>query len=173
MRAIVMTALLAVGIVATASAQPVARLADVARRIDDGARIRVVDARGQIVEGRLSQVTADELVIEDASSHARAFAAADVRQVSRRGDSLANGMLWGAIIGGVLGGALGAGFSGEFRAGDLMAGVASFGGAGLLIGLGVDAANVGWTTVYAAPSMAGRADNRDPGRLAVRAVLRW
>ena len=58
----------------------------------------------------------------------------------------------GAIIGGALGGALGAGFSGEFRASDLLQGAAIFGAVGLGLGLALDAAHVGRTTVFTAPT---------------------
>lgn len=173
MRATVMTALLTVGIVATASAQPAARLADVAQRVDTGDRVDVIGTSGEAFPGRLVRVTADEIVVEDRSGNARTFTASSIQRIDRRGDSLRNGMRRGAIVGGVIGAALGAGFSGEFRATDLLSGAALFGGTGLLVGLYADAVHVGATPVYVAPPTGGQGARRGAGGLAVLAALRW
>lgn len=77
-----------------------------------------------------------------------------------------------AIIGGVLGGAVASAFSGEFRGGDLMQGVAIFGGVGLGLGLALDAAHVGRTTVFTAPDV-GAAQREHYGGVAVRATWVW
>lgn len=173
MRATVLALVLMAGSAAMVAAQPVTRLADVALEVDAGDRVAVVDTSGITVWGRLTRVTPEQLVIEEPSGQARTFAAADLRRIERRGDSLGNGMRLGVMIGGVLGGAFGSAFSGEFRTGDLMQGVAIFGAVGVGLGLAFDAAHVGRTTVFAAPDVAAAQRRQRGGGVAVGATWAW
>lgn len=164
---------LVAGVVATATAQPVTALVEVTQRIDVGDRVEVVDRSGVAFPGRVVRVTADEIVLEGRSGATQTWTASSIQRIDRRGDPLRNGMQVGAMIGGALGGALGAAFSGEFRAADLLSGVAIFGGAGMLVGLGVDASHVGTTTVYVAQPPRAQGSRRGGGGFAVAAVVRW
>lgn len=157
----------------SAAAQPVATFADLPVRLNVGDRVSVEDRSGAVTSGRLERLTPEELAVAAETGTARVFPAARVRRVQRRGDSLGNGMSLGAIIGGALGGALGGAFSGEFRVGDFMQGAAIFGAVGLGVGLAFDAAHVGHTTVFTAPTTTARSGQHRGGRVALRATLHW
>lgn len=160
------------GLAASLSAQPATTFQELSLRLNVGDQVTVEDTAGLVVKGRVTRLTPGELVVTSIAGAERAFAAVAVRRVERRGDSLGNGMRRGAILGAVLGGALSSVFSGEFRAGDLFQGAAIFGASGLGLGLALDAANVGTTTVYSAP-MDTQASRHGGGRLAFQASFRW
>jgi hypothetical protein len=160
-------------LVTSASAQPVATFADLPVRLNIGDKVSVEDRSGAVTSGRLDRLTPEELAVTAGAGTARVFPAASVRRVQRRGDSLGNGMRVGAIVGGVLGGALGGWFSGEFRASDFMQGAAIFGAVGLGLGLALDAAHVGHTTVFTAPTTSAGSGPHGGGRIALHATLCW
>ncbi len=172
MRIVIAAAFVFVGLVSSVSAQPVSTFPDLSLRLDTGDVVSVEDTTGRVLSGRVTRVTPAELVVTPTAGAERVFVAASVRRVERRGDGLGNGMRRGAIIGAVLGGALGSVFSGEFRAGDLLQGAAIFGASGLGLGLVLDAANVGTTTVYSAPAHT-QTGRQGRGRVALHASLRW
>lgn len=157
----------------SAAAQPVATFADLPARLNVGDRVSVEDRSGAVTSGRLERLTPEELAVAPGAGTARVFPAASVRRVQRRGDSLGNGLRLGAIIGGALGGALGGAFSGEFRASDLMQGAAIFGAVGLGLGVALDAAHVGRTTVFTTPTASASFGQHVGGRVALHATLRW
>jgi len=137
-----------------AAAQPAATFDDLAGRVKAGDRVQVERTSGAMVEGRLIQVAGEELRLDSAGGELT-FPRADVRLVTvrrgRAGKCAKVGFAAGAALG-----AIGlAGFSGETRAEDAMAGalmMSAFFGA---IGAGLGALSPSRTVVYWAP--AGRA----------------
>lgn len=127
----------------------------------DGARLTtvvVLDDSGQETAGRVVHLDTDALVllVEDRE---RRFEATNVRRLAKKGDSLKNGALIGALVGGVLGAAAPA----SECSGTTLDALAPCGtqtrvvlgaiGAltGVGIGVGIDALMSGRTTVYEAP----------------------
>jgi len=123
--------------------------------------VYVVDETGVETSGTFLRVTPDSLVllVHDAELQ---FEAARVRRIQKRGDSLRNGALIGAVVG-VGMGLIAAGISdcpGEdpggrcpaFRVGTLLGSTAGY----AAIGVGIDALVVGRTTLYERPVAAPR-----------------
>jgi len=173
MRMLLMAAVGLVWLVTSASAQPVTRFEDLSLRLNVGDEVSVEDRSGVVTSGRIGRFAPGELAITSESGAERVFSSTSVRRVQKRGDSLGNGMMWGALIGGVFGGVVFGRFSGEFRPDDMLQAAAMFGGIGLGLGLGFDAMNVGSTTVFSAPAGSARSDRGDGGRVALHATLRW
>lgn len=69
-----------------------------AQRLEPGTRVGVINAAGAEVWGRVAAVSPTALTLK-VSGAARDFAADDVRQVSRDGDPLWNGLAIGAGVG--------------------------------------------------------------------------
>jgi len=113
-----------------------------------GTELRVTDQQGRVGKGRLRAITADQLLLVVDGAEV-AMPRSTITRIERRGDSLKNGFLIGALVGAPLG-ALSAG---EVEAGGgSVAALAVFGiGVYGLIGMGIDAMHTGWTTVYRAP----------------------
>lgn len=173
MRTLWMTALGLMWLGTSASAQVVATFADLPLRLNIGERVTVEDRSGAAVKGTVQRLTSEEIVVTTTGGE-RVFTRASVSRIQRRGDSLRNGMLIGAVLGGALGGAFAGSFSGEFRASDFLQGVAIFGGVGLGLGLAVDAAHAGSTTVFAARSASAERSGRHDGRrIALNVTRRW
>lgn len=119
--------------------------------------VYVLDETGTETEGRLLRLDPDALVLVVDGAEQR-FAAARVRRIDRRGDSLRNGALIGAIAGTVMG-LVGAGISdcpGSNAGGGCWGARTAifFVSVGMYaaIGTGIDALVSGRTTVYVAPS---------------------
>ena len=169
-----MTALGLIWLATSASAQGVATFADLPVRLDIGDGVTVEDRSGAAVKGTVLRLTPEEIVVT-AKGAERVFLSTDVRRVQKRGDSLANGIKIGAIAGGALGCAFAVGFSGEARGGDCVAGLLIFGGVGLGLGLAIDGAHAGSTTVFSAPSTSAMIWRRggDDVAVAVRATWTW
>jgi hypothetical protein len=117
--------------------------------------VYVVDDTGAETSGRLVHVSAHSLTVA-AGGIERQFEATHVRRIDRRGDSVRNGALIGAIAGAVMGLA-GAGLSdcpgrhpGGHCPGERAALVAVSTGAYAAAGTVIDACHVGRTTVYVA-----------------------
>jgi len=117
-----------------------------------------------LVRGRLLELAADTVTVMVAGEQ-RKFALDSVLLIRKRGDSLKNGALVGAVIGAgwcaiVCGQALDSTTSVPLA-------VLVNGGLGALIGAGVDAAIPGFTTVYRRPS-------QGPGGAGAPALsMRW
>jgi hypothetical protein len=131
--------------------QPVGALADLWSRAKSGDTIYVTDANAREVTGVLTKVS-DAAVTLVVDGQLRDIAAADIREIARRGDSVWNGFWIGAALGGVMGGALGAGgCERDCAASAVAAGLivgAEFGGIGALI----DHFIPGRKVVYRAPT---------------------
>lgn len=132
----------------------------------DGARLStvlVLDGAGEETTGRLIGLSPDSLVLQIGEEERR-FQATNVRRIVKRGDSLKNGALIGALVGGIFG-ALSSGSDcsdttldalapcgGGARALGATIGAAAFAG----IGVGIDALRTGRTTLYEAPAVSSR-----------------
>jgi hypothetical protein len=129
-----------------AAAQASSTFQELPRILRPGDRIWVVDAAGREFHGRLERLTPAEMVVRVSGGPGqpalRRFARPDIQRITRRGDSLTNGVLIGFGAGAGFGCATAAGFSGETRAGDCVAGALMFGAMGLALGLGLDALTV-------------------------------
>lgn len=133
--------------------------AELAKLLKPGAAIRVTDARGRSVSGRLGQLSTASLEllgsdgsVRGGSVPARMFSEADVQSVEvKRRDSVVNGTLIGLVVGAVGGAASGAAICAGYSC-DVAPVAAAY--AGLLGGLGAgaglltDLAITGRTHVY-------------------------
>ena len=146
--------------------------------------VYVLDDTGVETSGRLLGLDPDSLVLLVGGAERR-FEAARVRRIQKRGDSLRNGALIGAIVGGVMG-LVGAGISdcpGDNPGGSCPGTRAALflfsTGVYAAIGTGIDALVPGRTTLYEAPTVppsAGREGSDPPphrGRAAVNLAFRW
>ena len=146
--------------------------------------VYVLDDTGVETSGSLLRLNPDSLVLLVGSAERR-FEAARVRRIQKRGDSLRNGALIGAIVG-VAMGLVGAGISdcpGENPGGSCPGTRAALflfsTGVYAAIGTGIDALVPGRTTLYEAPTVppsAGRKGSAPPpyrGRAAVNLSFRW
>jgi hypothetical protein len=171
-RATWMTMLALAGQGATASAQEVARFADLPLRLNTGDQVTIETRSGVSVAGRVVRVTPEQLAVTGPEARERVFAAAEVQRVRRRGDGLGNGVRIGAIAGGAVGCGVFGAFSGEFRASDCVQSVLIFGAVGAGLGLAVDAMHTGRTTVCRAPADSAGVRPRHGG-VVVRATVSW
>jgi hypothetical protein len=146
-----------------------------------GSTIYVLDDTGRETSGTLLRLTAEgiDLLVNGSPSH---FNAAHVRRLQARGDSLRNGALVGALVGLGLGAA--AALISDCPAarpdgcpGSRAAVVAISTGAYAALGTGIDALNVGRTTLYEAPvgpsGTLSRATWPADRHLAIGFVIRW
>ncbi len=144
--------------------------------------VYVLDDAGVETSGRLLQLNPDSLVILVGGAERR-FEAARVRRIQKRGDSLRNGALIGAIVGAALGLAA-AGISdcsggGSSCPGSRVTLVLVSTGVYAAIGTGIDALVVGRTTLYDAskvPPSAGREGSAPlayRGHASVNLSVRW
>ena len=146
-----------------ASTVPAAPLVEVPAGIDlleQGDELRITRRDARETFGILQSVSSSSMTI--ATENGSQEVPLDlVRRVKRRGDRLWDGLVIGAAFGAAISAATfvpcdgyaswepcGANFT-TSRAGDALAGAAVFG----LIGLGIDAAHRGWSTVYSRPSV--------------------
>jgi hypothetical protein len=126
-----------------------------------GTELRVTDRQGRVGKGRLRAITADELLLVVDGAEV-ALPRSTITRIERRGDSLKNGFLIGALVGAPLA-ALSAG---EVEAGGGSVGALVVLGIGVygLMGMGIDAMHTGWTTVYRAPAATTGSSARAPRR---------
>lgn len=149
-----MTALLSTAIVvllaAQAAAQTPAVFADLARRLDVGDRVRVVDHDGIRLDGTVQSVSSDTLVVVGPAGPT-AFTPATTARVATSGDSVLTGGLVGFIPGFLLGQQVPDAISEqrEPASAGLKAGLIT-GAIGAAIGMAIDAARDGWTEVFVA-----------------------
>jgi hypothetical protein len=130
-----------------------ASFADLQHVLEPGETVYLTDASGAEIRGNLTGILPSGLRLVVAGVE-REWAANDVREVRRRGDSVKNGAIIGLVAGGVIGGIGGAALGSLFvNEGRSFAGpffyflaVGAAGGAG--IGAGVDALIPGRTLVY-------------------------
>lgn len=158
---------------ASASAQEATTFADLPLRLNLGDEVGVEDRSGVVTWGRLEHLTPEEMVVAAQPGAQRVFPGASVRRVQKRGDSQWNGMRLGALIGGAFGCGVFGAFSGEFRSGDCVAAFLTFGGAGLGLGLVVDALHSGTTTVFSAPDNRAKRAQPFAGGVVARVTWRW
>jgi hypothetical protein len=117
--------------------------------------VYVLDDAGTETTGKLVRLNPDSIVIL-VDGGERRFEAAHVRRVQKRGDSVKNGAIIGAVVGAVLG-AIGSGIAdcpGSGSGGCAAARVGMFAvstGVYTAIGAGIDSLIAGRTTVYSAP----------------------
>jgi hypothetical protein len=112
-----------------------------------GTELRVTDGQGRVGKGHLRAITADQLLVVVDGAEV-AMPRSTITRIERRGDSLKNGFLIGALLG-----AVPAAFAvGEVEGNGAQVAVAVVAGMGVygLIGAGIDAMHSGWTTVYRA-----------------------
>jgi hypothetical protein len=142
------------------------------------ATVFVYDAQGIETKGKLLRLDRHEVVIAVGGAERR-FDLASVDRVEKRGDSLKNGAITGAVAGALLG-LLAAGFSdchndygyGACDAGQIVAFAAVSTAFYAAVGTGIDAAIQGRTTLYKSPSMAATLA-ASGGSLAARFSVRW
>lgn len=141
--------------------------------------VYVLDDTGVEASGRLLRLDPDSLVLLVGDTERR-FEAARVRRIEKRGDSLRNGAVIGAIVGAAIG-VLGAGIS-DCPGNDPGGSCPGFRTAGFLIstgpyaaiGTGIDALVVGRTIWYEAPGAPPRsAQMPRRGRPAFKVALGW
>jgi hypothetical protein len=146
--------------------------------------IYVLDDTGVETSGRLLRLNPDSLVLIVDGGAERRFEAARVTRIQRRGDSLRNGALIGAIVGGAIGFVVG-GFAdcpGDNASGSCpgsrAAAVLVSTGVYAAIGTGIDALIPGRTTLYQAPTVPPSAGRSAPlqafrRRAAIHLTARW
>jgi len=140
--------------------------------------VYVLDDTGMEVSGRLLRLDPDSLVLLVGDTERR-FEAARVRRIEKRGDSLRNGALIGAVIGTAAGWFVTrlADCPGDNPGGPCpgarAAGFALSIGTYAAIGAGIDALVVGRTTWYEAPAASRSARMPRPWRVASNLSLRW
>lgn len=133
--------------------------------------VHVLDDTGVEATGKLLRFDPDSLVLLVGDTERR-FEAARVRRIEKRGDSLRNGAIIGAVVGAafaLLGTRMGdcpgdnpSGPCPGFRAATVLLSIG--------IGTGIDALVVGRTTWYEAPAAPGRSALMPHGR---RVALSW
>jgi hypothetical protein len=137
----------------------------------------VLDDRGVETRGKLVKLD-EQAVVVLVDGAQRRFETARVNRVTRRGDSLRNGAIAGAVIGGVMGVLTsriaecpnGRGGYGPCGAGPRVAMSVALTGIYAAIGTGIDAAIQGRTVIYQAPALRIAADTKGA---AVRLTLKW
>lgn len=140
--------------------------------------VYVIDDKGIETSGRLLRIDQDALVLVVGDTERR-FEAARVRLVEKRGDSLRNGAIIGAVVGAALGTlsmgladcpGSGGGSCPGFRAAGLLISTGFYSA----IGVGIDALKTGRTTLYEAPRPPRRAAlTPQRGRVALQMAVRW
>jgi hypothetical protein len=146
--------------------------------ISELSTVYVLDDTGAETSGKLVRLNADSIVIL-AGGGERTFDAARIRRVQKRGDSIRNGVIIGAVVGVVLGG-IGAGIAdcpgvdqngcAGARAGLFVLSTSVY----TAIGAGIDALVVGRTTLYtAAPPTVGRLPGGSAGSASIGIGLRF
>jgi hypothetical protein len=146
--------------------------------------VYVLDDVGRETSGKLLRFDRDALVLLVGGTEER-IEAARVKRIARRGDSLKNGAIIGAVIG-VGMGLLSAGIAdcvddqghvGGCGSGRTIAIVAMASGVYASIGTAIDALNVGRTTIYESPNVKpGTSQGNPPGPAAAYGLtlrIRW
>lgn len=148
-------ALLAVaGLVEPAAAQPTATFADLAGRLSAGDRIKVEEASGRKLDGRVLQVTPAGLTLERGGDQVT-LREPDVRMVWKVGRRIGRaaeiGFFVGAATGALIGGIAAGGQQGD--AGDVLMAALIMGGGFAALHVGLEAAHPSRrTAVYRAPA---------------------
>lgn len=136
MRALVVVAMLVVGVPSVASSQ------ETKLREFRGMHVAVIDNGSREWQGRLLDVGTDTITVE-IDAGAKRFGLAEIKRVDAHGDKVWDGALKGAIVGVILGSLVL--HSARFAAQSALA----YG----LVGAGMDALNNCTHTVYRAPAM--------------------
>lgn len=141
------------------------------------ATVYVLDDSGRETKGMLVWLDAVSIVIRAEDGTVRRYEVAHVRRISKRGDSLKNGAIAGAVFGGVMG-ALAMGFV-DGSGGEKALGFLAATGFYAAVGAGIDALIPGRTTIYEAWPAAKTGSPRPsaqrgvPGRLGVAFTVAW
>ena len=139
--------------------------------------VYVLDDGGRETQGMLISLDAVSIVIRAEDGTVRRYEVANVRRVSKRGDSLKNGAIIGAVFGAVAG-ALAVSFD-DGSAGEKALGFLGATGFYALVGAGIDALIPGRTTIYEAWPAAKTGPPRPtaqrglPGRVGVAFTVAW
>jgi len=144
-------ALCLVMVAGPATAQPAATFDDLAVRVKAGDRLQVERTSGAMVEGRLILVAGEELRL-DSGRGELAFPRADLRLITVRKGRAGKCAKVGLAVGAALGAIGLAGFSGETRAEDGVAGALMVGGFFGVMGAGLGALSPSRTVVYSGPA---------------------
>jgi hypothetical protein len=139
----------------------------------------VLDDTGMEISGKLLRLNPDSLVLLVGEAEHRVDAAR-VRRIQKRGDSLRNGAVIGAVVGAAMGllvariSDCSANDPGGSCPGTRAAAFLFSTGIYTAIGVGIDALVVGRTTLYEAPATPPRSE-RTPsgGRAAINLRVRW
>jgi len=117
-----------------------------------GDAISVRESNGAETAGKIDRLSSSSLTLVT-SGRQREFRETDVNTIrQRRGDSLANGALWGLASGVAAGGVFAAVFCGDCSGGVLAVNALFVGGVGAGIGVGVDALITRRVVIFERPS---------------------
>ena len=121
-----------------------------------GETVTVTDVRGREVTGMIATLSSQVLELVVAGSR-RDFQEGDMRRIrQRRGDSLANGAVWGLGVGAGWGALIVAGLASEDHdtggPGAVAGFIATMGGLGAAVGVGTDALIRGRRVIYDKPA---------------------
>lgn len=144
--------LIFVALVSSADAQPATSLADLARHVEQGERVRIVRADGTHVKGDLGAIGPAAVEVDVDGQMVR-VGAADVREIGVR-DGVRKGILIGlgaGLAAGLIAGARMASDAGNLAGLAVMRGTAIGGGVGVGLGAAIGAAIPHYRTVYGAP----------------------
>jgi hypothetical protein len=143
-------------VVTDGSAAAQGTFGDLRARLKTGDVVSVTDDAGKQTNGRVESLGGSLRLSVDGA--VREFTSTQVTEIRRRGDSLTNGMVKGAVFGGLGGLLFGSAVKtiveaeGEDFGGAFAAFIALGAGAGAGIGAGLDAAVTGSTLVYKRPT---------------------
>ena len=139
-------------------AQPTTPFVQAIQQLTRGTDLKVVDATGRSIKGRLENVEADAILLRSGTSTLR-LTEEEVRTLSiRRADSVVEGLLLGTGLGIAGGAAAGAALSKHYNEdfieeGHVWLGAVAGGLAGLAIGSLWDSATRAETEIYRRPTM--------------------
>lgn len=143
-----------------AAQPPVTSFDELNTRVSVGDTVRVTDADGRRVQGRISELHDTSIIIEDEAGNA--LTRDSVRLVQRRAKSVGRTALWGLPVGGVAGAALLSSMNHGCDSSDCQ----GAGALGFVIGGGIGAGGAAivraalparWKDVYRAPGASGSA----------------
>ncbi len=163
-------------LVGTASAQVTARPLT-GLPVSKLATVYVLDERGRETSGVLLGFDADSITVRSEDGTIYRYPVGEVRRISKRGDSLVNGTLIGAVVGTAIG-VLVAHYVSDLAGGKavgILANTCIYAAAGA----GIDALHRGRTTIYEAGPPAGTgpppapAERGFPGRIGLTFTVTW
>ena len=167
--------LLAAASITSAGAQSAGPLAEAARQVDVGEKVRVLRAGGTELRGELSAIEATFLTI-DVDGQLVRLGAADVREIGVK-DGVYNGILIGlgagAAAGVVTGLLITSPDDGNLRGLGVSFAAAAGLGAGMGIGAAVDAARAHYRTIYGPAPLVRVSPFAGPGAYGAAVAVMW